>query len=456
MNRNESNQNGKPARRPITHGYLLKVVFVVVLILAFLIPLSLIRLMVNERQNRSLEAEQEIIRLWGGRQTIAGPFISVPYTKTITEITENGERRRDVISHFFITPDLLDGEGSMESEIRRRGIYEIPVYRTDLTLTGTFSVPDISELYIDEKDVHWDEAQFIVELPDMRAIQAGTKVLWNNELKSLQAGVSKTGIYTNNLQSSLPKGWERRDEQAYRVVLKLRGAGSLYFVPFGKETDIYLSSDWPAPSFDGAFLPYTRETGEDGFTASWSVHALARNFPAVWKAEDWHGGTVLNSAFGVELFEPVDLYAKVERSVKYGILFILLPFIAFFLFEVFSKKRIHILQYLMIGAANTVFYLLLLSLSEHIGFNISYLIGAAVTSALIVFYSSAVLTTPKQGLAMLPIMAGLYTFLYTMLQSEDYALLIGSAGLFVLVALVMILTRKIDWHTLNNRLPDRQ
>lgn len=440
--------------KKFSQSYVLKVIFVTVLLLFFLIPLSLIRVMVNERQSRSFEAEQEIVRLWGGRQTIAGPFLAVPYKKTVTETTEQGKKTREYVSYFFITPETLDGEGEMKSEVRKRGIYDIPVYQTELRLTGTFLKPDISELHIAGRDVYWNEAQLIIELPDMRALQAGTKVLWNEEVKELQSGVSQTGIYANNLQGPISDGWERQELHTFRVVLKLRGAGSLYFVPFGKETDIYLKSDWPAPSFGGAFLPDTRETGDEGFTASWSVHALARNFPGMWKAEDWHGGAVLESSFGVELFEPVGLYAMVERSVKYGILFIFLPFTAFFMFEVFSKKRIHILQYLMVGAANTVFYLLLLSLSEHIGFSFSYIIGAAVTSALIVFYSSAVLVTPKQGLVMLPIMTGLYTFLYTMLQSEDYALLIGSAGLFVLLALIMILTRKIDWHGLNRKQAD--
>ncbi len=444
-------ENGKSVRKNFAHSYVLKVIFVVVLLLFFLIPFSLIRFMVNERQMRSFEAEQEIVNLWGGQQTIAGPFIQVPFIKTIVEQTENGNIRREVVSLFIITPETLDIAANMKSEIRKRGIYEIPVYHSVLKLSGTFTLPDISGIHVVEENVLWDDARFVVELPDMRAIQAGTYGTWNGERKKFQADASETDIFYSNLQSPLPRGWYEEEENTYQVNLKLRGASSLFFVPFGKDTDVYLSSDWPAPSFTGAFLPSTREIDETGFTSSWAVHALARNFPSVWKIEDWASSSVLSSSFGVELFEPVDLYTKVERSVKYGILFILLPFVAFFMFEVFSKKRIHILQYLMVGAANTIFYLLLLSLSEHIGFNFSYFVSAAITSVLIVFYSSAVLSTKRQGLVMLPIMVGLYTFLYTILQSEDYALLIGSVGLFILMALVMIFTRKVDWHTINQK-----
>lgn len=443
-------ENGKNVRKNFAHSYVLKVIFVVVLLLFFLIPLRLIRFMVTERQARSWEAEQEIVNLWGGRQTIAGPFIYVPYKKIVYEKSDDGEIRREVISHFFITPETLSVDGNMESEIRKRGIYEIPVYQSVLNVSGSFTPYDLSALHIPEAHIFWDDARLVMELPDMRAVQAGTNVKWNGEVREFQSDVSETGIYANNLQSPLHKGWEE-GKNTFTVTVKLRGASSLFFVPFGKETDVYLTSDWGAPSFTGAFLPTTREIDEGGFSASWSVHALARNFPKIWKAEDWSSAAVLNSAFGVELFEPVDLYMKVERSVKYGILFILLPFVAFFMFEVFSKKRIHILQYLMVGGANTIFYLLLLSLSEHIGFDFAYLASAAVTSALIVFYSGAVLATQRQGLVMLPIMVGLYTFLYTILKSEDYALLIGSVGLFVLMALVMIFTRKVDWHNVNQK-----
>lgn len=438
-------------KKNMSYNYILKVVFIIGLLLLFLVPFIMIRGIVLDRQHRSAEAEQEIISLWGGRQTIAGPFITVPYKKIITEETENGTKSRAYTSYFFITPEKLDIQAAMSSEMRKRGIYEIPVYQTEAVLSGSFTLPDISGLHIDERDIYWDEALLTLELPDMRAIKTGTQFLWNDNAVPLSSGVSRTGIFINNLQGAL---WQLKEKNYFVIDLNLRGAGSLSFIPFGNQTDVQLESDWPAPSFYGAFLPEERSLlDEEGFTASWSVHSLARPFPTVWKQDDMDRSSIVNSSFGVNLFKPVDMYAKAERSVKYGMLFIILPFIAFFLLEVFSKNRIHMLQYLMVGAANTIFYLLLLSLSEHIGFNPAYLIGAAATSALIVFYSTAILPTKKQGLLMAPVMVALYTFLFTVLQSEDYALLIGSLGLFALVALVMMLTRKVDWYSLNQLFP---
>ena len=434
-------------KKNMSYNYILKVGFIIGLLLLFLVPFIMIRGIVLDRQHRSAEAEQEIISLWGGRQTIAGPFITVPYKKIITEETENGVKSRAYTSYFFITPEKLNIRSAMSSEMRTRGIYEIPVYQTEAVLSGSFTLPDISGLHIEERDIYWDEALLTLELPDMRAIKTGTEFRWNDSVVPLSSGVSRTGIFTNNLQGAL---WQLKERNYFVIDLKLRGAGSLSFIPFGNQTDVQLESDWPAPSFYGAFLPEERSLlDEEGFTASWSVHSLARSFPTVWKQDDMDRSSIINSSFGVNLFKPVDMYAKAERSVKYGMLFIILPFIAFFLLEVFSKNRIHMLQYLMVGAANTIFYLLLLSLSEHIGFNPAYLIGAAATSALIVLYSTAILPTKKQGLIMAPVMVALYTFLFTVLQSEDYALLIGSLGLFALVALVMMLTRKVDWYSLN-------
>jgi len=446
-----NNQNNAQLKN-FSRNIVVKAAFIIGLSLLFLIPLTMIRFIVTDRQNRSYEAEQEIFSLWGGRQTIAGPCIAVPFTKLITRETEKGEKTEKILSCFFITPEKLDIRGEMVTEIRSRGIYEVPVYQSNVILTGNFRKPDISELRINDEDVFWDDAGLVVDLPDMRSVKPGTGLLWNDAEREFTSDVSITGFYANTLRSRLPENWHLKDSNTFSIDLKQRGAGSISFIPFGKETEVRLQSDWPSPSFDGAFLPAGRELSKGaGFTADWSVHALARSFPGTWKQGDFDSRHVLESAFGVNLFTPVGLYSKTERAVKYGMLFILLPFVALFLFEVFSENRIHILQYLMVGAGNTVFYLLLLSVSEHTGFNIAYLIGSAATSALIVFYSRAVLSRPGQGYFLAPVMIGLYIFLFTVLQSEDYALLIGSVGLFGFVAVIMILTRKVDWYALNRK-----
>lgn len=440
----EIQESGK---RGFSYNIVLKMVFIVGLILLFLIPLLMIRSMVTERKNRSIAAEEEITSMWGGSQVLGGPYIAVPYRYTYKENNEI----REAQSYLIILPEKLSASADMSTEMRSRGIYKVPVYETNVEVSGYFGKPDVKHLQVPEKDISWDQALVVMELPDMRALQAEANFLWAEEPLKLRNDVGRVRLFTSGIQTNLPLGWNRTEKTPYSFKLKLRGAKSISFLPLGATTEVKLVSTWASPSFSGSFLPKDREVGEKGFTASWFVVSLARNYPDVWKLQDVDTNTILDSKFGVELFKPVDLYAKVERSVKYGTLFIFLPFLTFFLFEVFSRKRIHIFQYLMIGAANIVFYLLLLSLSEHIGFDAAYVIGAAAVTVLIVFYSSAVLSTKRQGYAMAPVLIGLYLFLYTVLQSEDYALLIGSVGLFLLVAVVMFITRKIQWHNLGKR-----
>ena len=437
-------------RKRISYSHVFKVVFIIILVLMFLIPLAMIRRMVMEREARSYDAEQEIMDMWGGRQTLAGPYIAVPFRRIVRIETEKGEKSEEVLSYFFMTPKKLDIRVDMRTEIRTRGIYDVPVYTSDIVLTGEFEEPDIGELRLEDEDIDWDEARVILELPGLRSVETGTVLSWNGKAGEFVSNVSLLGLFDGSLQYRLEKGWRDRNRNSFAVNLKLRGAGSMSFLPFGDETVVHLSSDWTAPSFNGAFLPSERDLDDEtGFRASWSVHSLARSFPRVWKRVELDTFRIMESSFGVELFEPVDLYARTERSVKYGMLFIILPFIAFFMMEVFTRNRIHILQYLMVGAANTIFYLLVLSLSEHLGFNTAYVLASAATAALIIFYSAAILPGKRAGLAMAPVMTGLYVFLFTVLQSEDYALLIGSLGLFAILTLIMVLTRNINWYALN-------
>jgi inner membrane protein len=440
-------------RKPFLESHIFKILVIAGLLLLFLIPLQMIKRIVYEREQRSEEAAMEIAGLWGGGQSICGPFISVPYRYFVKETDREGTAEtRTVLSRFFFLPESLEIQSSMTSEIRSRGIYDVPVYQAGIKISGVFSKPDPEDLHIKPEDIFWDEAKLVVELPDIRAVQSGTSLLWDENPLELSSGYGRAGFYPGSLESDLPRNWQEEKRSGYFIRLELRGAGSLRFIPFGKQTRVHLTADWPSPSFSGSYLPAARELSDQGFTADWSVHVLARNFPQAWKQGDLTSRTVLESAFGFDLFMPVDPYAKAERSLKYGVLFVFLPFLAFFLFEVFTKNRLHILHYLMVGGANTVFYLLLLSLSEHIGFGPAYGAAAAVTTGLIVFYAASILALRRQGLTMLPVMGGLYLFLYTALQSEDYALLIGSVGLFLVLAAVMVLTRKVDWNRLGGSL----
>ena len=227
------------------------------------------------------------------------------------------------------------------------------------------------------------------------------------------------------------------------------------FLPLGEETTVNVDSPWVSPSFTGAFLPEKRVLDSEGFEASWYILSLARGYPQQWIRGEIDPYTLLTSGFGVDLMIPVDSYLKTQRSVKYGILYIFLPFVTFFLFEVFLREKIHPLQYLLVGFAVCLFYLLLLSLSEHLGFGPAYLLASLAVAALISFYSCTVLTTWRKGIIMAPVLVSAFGFLYVLLQSEDYALLIGSLGLFAILAAVMVITRKVDWYGLGRRPADR-
>ena len=228
--------------------------------------------------------------------------------------------------------------------------------------------------------------------------------------------------------------------------LRLKGGRSLSFLPLGGETRVRMRSPWPAPRFSGAFLPASRKLLSSGFQAEWYVVSLSRGYPQSWRQGEVQPAALQASRFGVELMVPVDTYQKVLRSVKYGILFVLLPFLVFFLLEVFSGRRVHAMQYLLVGFAECLFYLLLLSVSEQLGFGATYLLAGLCTVGLIAFYAGHALGSRRRGLLLAPVLGAAYAFLYTALQSEDHALLIGSLGLFTILAGVMILTRKLDWY----------
>jgi inner membrane protein len=441
----------------------LKMILIGVLLLVFLIPLQMIRALIEERNSTRLEAEGEVIAKWGGEQVIAGPVLVVPYLRRV-EVEEG--KIEEYIERACFLPDTLGISGAVDTEKRNRGIFEVTVYSADLRVAGAFSEPDFSDWRIAGEDIFWEDAALVVELPDMRGLQERVTLQWDSRSVPFSAGRGEIGLFSGEIRAALEQGalmqqsgfagavspdGEPGTTHAFSFDLHLQGGRSLRFVPLGGETRVRLSSTWPSPSFDGAFLPSERSVGEEGFDAEWAVWSLNRGY-----AQKWLGGLAesyafLDSAFGVQLMIPVDTYIKSLRSVKYGILFVLLPFLVFFLFEVAGSRRIHPFQYLLVGLAVCLFYLLLVSVSEHLSFDWTYLLASAATTVLITIYSSAVLAAWRRAWIVSLVLASGYLFLYAALKSEDYALLIGSLGLFVILAGVMVLTRRIDWYSMGVR-----
>jgi inner membrane protein len=426
----------------------LKLVIIVILVLLFLIPVAFLKTLVGERAGRQEEVRNEIVGQWGGEGLLAGPFLVVTYEVPVVVFNDVSKMSETTWqTHQFIQlPGLYRIDGDLRVEERKRGIFKVPVYTAELGISGDFSTGEITD-FLASRGYRAKEAMIVISLGSNRGISSITDLKYGGQEYPFQAGGATLNLFQGEIIASVPLPAESKTIP-FSLNMTLKGGRAFTTLPLGKETRVYLTSDWPAPSFNGAFLPEKREYGEDGFQAEWVISHISRNtpgsFPEGWT--DPYSSNLLEGTFGVQLFQAVDQYTRNERAIKYGILFVLIPFITFFLFEILTRKRIHPFQYFLSGAANIIFYLLLLSLSEHVGFNGAYLISAAAITALMTFYAFSVLGEKKKGILMLPIQLFSWLYLYFSLQSEDYALLIGATGLFLILVFVMFITRKIRWY----------
>jgi inner membrane protein len=436
-------------RRPLRDSVLFKMIEIGILILALLIPLAMVRGLISERQARHDQTATEVANSWGMEQTLSGPVLRVPYILRGTD--ENGKKQVWTVDAFFLPEDLTIS-GQITPERRSRGIFEVAVYRARLSWKGTFRQPSFAAWGVASEDILWKDAELAFGVPDMRGLRRSVKMSWAGQELDLAPGGAIQGMWSRGLRTPLTGLSTGTAGQTYAFAfdLVLDGSRSLKFLPMGQQTTVTLSSPWPDPSFVGAYLPETRQVGEKGFDATWSVPYFGRSYPQQWRSVEANTvapeDAINASAFGVDLFLPVDAYQKTERSLKYGMLFLLLTFLTFFLYEVFNPFLLHPLQYLLVGSALVIFYLLLLSISEHAPFGLAYAVASAATVGLIGGYSAAILRGRLRALGTAAALAALYGYLYVLLQAEDYALLLGSIGLFAILALVMFVTRRIDWY----------
>ncbi len=447
---------GALSRAARRHSVIAKILIIAFLLLLLLWPILMFRGLVQEREQRRHEVESEIMQSWGGELTVAGPFLSVPYISR--SLDANGKRVETVQTARFL-PETLRVDGRLLPEKRSRGMYEVTVYAATLAVSGTFRLPDFSGWRINPADILWSQAVLSVELPDMRALQDRVALSWGSDHGEFRSAKSGTGMFTGEMRAAVPglrPAAGRPDAPGpvpFSFAVSLHGGDSISFLPLGDETTVRLSSPWESPNFNGSYLPEHRAISARGFEAQWRVISMTRAYPQRWQGAEIEPQALLSTAFGVSLMTPVDTYQKVTRALKYGLLFLFLPFCTLFLFEIFSRQRIHPLQYLLVGLGDCIFYLLLLSLAEHVSFAAAYAIGAVSCALLVTLYTIAVVRSAR-GVLMLPVLAAAYVFLAVVLYSEDYALLIGSLGLFLLLSGVMYLTRKVDWYK-RDRFPDQ-
>ena len=410
------------------------------LVLLLLIPTFFIQNLVSERQDRQKEAVTEISSKWAGSQTITGPVIGIPYQE---KTTDQGNIRVEKKWAYFL-PAKLDIHAHIIPEKRYRGIYQVIVYTTELQIKGSYDSIHLAELNIPAENLLWNEAAVFFDISDVQGLKEDmTLHLAGTDLDMVPAKFS-TEQFRNSLSASLPASFAgNHGPLEFSATVKLKGSGNLLFVPAGKETRVEAASSWSDPSFTGSFLPDVRTVKDSGFVADWKVLYLNRNYPQQWK----QGVYELNkAAFGVNLIVPVDSYQQTTRSVKYSILIILLTFTAFFLIEWIYSRAIHSLQYVLVGFALCLFYTLLLSFSEYIGFNPAYLVASLATIGLIAWYVRSILRSSKMSLFVGSLLALQYGFIFTLIQLQDYALLMGSIGLFITLAVVMYFSRKIKWN----------
>jgi inner membrane protein len=424
----------------LSRSVTIKIISVTFLVLLLLIPKSMITDLIREREGSLTDVANDISGKWSGSQQVAGPLLVIPYM--YSAVSENGKVIQFKKFAYFL-PDSLDIESIVTPEKRYRGIYSIIVYKSDITLSGNYPGPDFASLGIRDQDVLWSEAAMQVGISDLRGIVEDVKVDWNSRKFGFSPGNTNKQQIPSGISANLAGLSGTESGGRFNIKLSLKGSENLWFLPLGKVTKARASSTWNAPSFTGAFLPDQREVNNDGFNAVWKVLHFNRNYPQAWadQVQSWE-----DSAFGVNFLVPADHYLKSLRSSKYSILVIALTFLVFFLIEIINNQKIHPVQYVLVGMALTLFYVMLLSISEHIGFNPAYIIASVLVISMIFLYSRTIVDSNRVAFLMLVFLIINYGFIYIIIQLESYSLLVGSIGLFIALGATMYVSRKVKWY----------
>ncbi len=423
---------------------ILKASFIGFLTLALLIPTFFIMFLVKDRESRRDEVVKEVSSKWAGAQTITGPFLTVPYYIEVKNAANQPvlEKR-----NLYLLPDELSVDGTIFPQIKHRSIFQVPVYNSDLKITGKFFPLKIDKLPVGIQNLHFDEATVCMGISDFKGIGESLQLKWNDSIAAFETGLPDVSWLSNGIScplklsaASLTGG-----TTGFSVDLSLKGSEQLYVTPFGSISKVHFKSDWKNPAFDGKYLPDTSIVNNKGFTADWKVLHFNRTYPQQFTSVN--DNFISESAFGLNLLQPVDAYGQTQRSIKYAVLIIALTFFLYFFLEIFYRRNVHVLQYILIGFALVIFYTLLLSISEYVAFAQAYLVASAATVLLIGWYSKSIFKKWNIVLLFSFILSLLYLFIFVLIQLQDNSLLFGSIGLFVLLAIIMYFSRKINWNS---------
>lgn len=447
----------------------LKLFVIGFLIAILMIPIGMIAFLTNERENRQNEAFLEVRGKWGNEQIITGPILSIPYKDKVERTTGDKIVVDEVIRYAHFLPEELNIKGKIDPEKRKRGIYEVVVYNTDLEISGRFLAPDFSKWDIAKDDILYKQAFVTLGIPDTRGIKESLDLEWDNKKYAFTPGVKTSDVVALGVNADIDLSQNNNTGQNFKINLSLNGSRDLNFAPLGRSTQVELSSTWPDPSFQGAFLPESRTVNDAGFTAVWKVLEINRNFPQKFLSRldpadqvmppsidkemsaISSAGIINQSNFGVRLLISASEYQETVRALKYAIMLLALTFLVLFFYEAMRGVRVHPLQYILIGLALALFYLLLLSISEYLGFKTAYLLSALTIITLITLYSKSVFKAWRPAFLEALILTFIYGFIFVILQLEDYSLLVGSLGLLAILTVVMFISRKIDWYSIGQK-----
>lgn len=412
-----------------------------------LIPLSMLSSLIGERSSYRDDVEQSLEQSTSGPQTVTGPLIAIPMTELTTVIEDNKEIKRERQFIRYYLPENLTVVGKQAVEPRHIGIYEGQIWRTDLTLNASFNRQQLKG--DDGVDTRLGTPYVVLAVGDSRGIGKVGELNINGQSYPIEPGSNLPGV-EQGLHAKIPLELLQSDKLTLRFTLDLMGTKQLAVVPLGRNSQFSLTSNWPHPNFIGDFLPQQRTVSESGFTASWQSTWFANNLNTSF-ADARSIDVNRLPTFSVTVANPVDQYQLTNRAVKYAILLIGLTFMSFFLVETLTGLRVHPMQYLLVGLSLLMFYLVLLAVSEHIGFNAAWLLASLVCAGINGFYLKAVLNGWKVSLMFTAGLLALDGILWQLLQSEDSALLLGTGVLLAALSAVMLLTRHIDWYGMGKK-----
>lgn len=420
------------------------------LLVVLLIPLQFVKELIYERSYRQAEVIREINDKWGNEVTLSGPILKIPYNTYKEDKIYNEKKKKieivteTIVKYAYVLPETLKINADVQTEPLNRSIYESIVYTSQIGFEGAFIPIDFTEQDIKKDDIVWQKSTLLFQTSNIKGIKSSLDVSFNGT--TLEMTPKFDASYLNTIQSKPIKDLAsfNASDMSFQFDVKINGSENIRFIPIGKETIVDMNSNWHSPSFDGMYLPAndSKEITPNGFKAHWEVYQLNRQFE-----QQFFGNfpDLTRFSFGTSLVIPVDQYTKTERTAKYGFMVIGLTLLVFLMIQIGSKLYIHPFQYVMIGLALVMFYTLLISITEHSSFLKAYVVAAAAVLALVTIYSKLILKGFKFSLLVGASLASLYGFIYVIIQLENYALLVGSIGLFAILAIIMFASRKIDW-----------